>query len=100
MQLASRSNHASRSAVLALQQTGRRRELRAALRRQRGRALRSLWIAFGSLLGEVMQPLLLSALYLTVFVPFGVLARSARARVGWQPPRRLATAVAALRTAG
>ncbi len=81
----------SRTDLLLLQQTGKTKELRRALRRMRWSRVQQLWIGFGLRLGHIVSPRTLGLLYLTLFLPFGLIGRLTRRHRGWRRPRHQPT---------
>ena len=90
----------SRSELLDWQRRGDGERLRAALRRQRWRAAGRLWSRLGGWLGRGVGRVMLAVVYLTLFMPFGVVARLTRGPAGWTCPRQRPGGVAALRLPG
>lgn len=59
-----------------------------AVRSMRLRRIRELWITLGQRLGSVVGPLISGLLYLTLFLPFGIIGcLSSRSR-GWRTVER------------
>ena len=78
----------SRSELLELQRSGRDREFRRARRSQRWQRTGQLWSGFGMRLGHFLSPVILGVVYLTLFLPFGLLGRLTKKPTGWRPPHR------------
>ena len=83
-----RQVNASRSRILAWQKQNDAAYAKA-VRSMRWRRVKELWIAFGMMLGHVISPILLTVLYLTLFVPFGVLGRLSKKPRGWVAVKRV-----------
>jgi hypothetical protein len=62
---------------------GRAAEVRRALRRMRWLRRKTELLHYSQRLGELMGTLMLTALYCTVFVPFGLAGRFSRRSTGW-----------------
>ena len=77
-----------RTQLLRWQQQGNLRELRRARGRMRRRRLGELWVGLGLWLGHVVNPVVMTVLYLTAFAPFGLIGRAQRSQLGWIAPKR------------
>ena len=77
----------SREQLLAWQRTNDAAYARA-LRAMRWRRVGQLWTAFGLKLGHIVSPIMLGLLYLTVFLPFGIIGMLSRRPRGWLAVKR------------
>jgi hypothetical protein len=77
----------TREQLLAWQRTNDRAYARA-VRAMRWRHVGHLWTAFGLKLGHVVSPIVLGLLYLTLFLPFGVMGMLSRKPRGWIAVKR------------
>jgi rubrerythrin len=88
----------TRAQLKKWEKEGRQAEVRKALRAMRWLRFKTLWVQLSQRLGSVLGTLMLSALYLTVFLPFGLIARCMRRPRGWvRSQRQPARTVDALR---
>ncbi len=78
----------TRAQLKAWEQQGRGDEVRRALRRMRWFRLKITWVQCSQRLGELIGTLLLSVLYCTLFLPFGLLGKLTRRSRGWVAPQR------------
>lgn len=77
---------------------GRDGELRKALRQLRSTRRKAAWLQIAQVTGDGIGRVVSTVVYLTAFVPFGIIGRLTGDRVGWRAaPRRAAAMLAGLR---
>ena len=81
-------NHPSRAQILRWRDEGNVGAVRRAVRRRRWRRAGQLWVVLGAGLGRIVSPLLFAVLYVTLFLPFGLIGLVQRRPRGWLSPVR------------